>query len=535
MFGGKRTLVFVLLSVGAGGLLWLSAVYFRRKRRQRTAAIAESDLQAEQNEEKPRGTSRKIPGLRTRSQLKFKSSLKDSKTSNEASRGGLNDAIDRNSMIPDGKSSDESSGLSESPQSVQDCISQGLDEFKFALEHWYQASNNLLELKEQDRISRQDENALQSILNCSQELRMVIIRHGFADSENYANPPKKLIPWMQNEDEIFAEDIGNLAQASLEDSDSDNDSFLSASETAALEFDDLIEERFIRESSQLKMFRQTILKAADQHSHLDFYVRGLEHYARYEIECRKMRTDVVGCKSDMEFLAKVVCIREASKLAFSSPDNCTWFADSGRYLLSSIIESKGNNPADFEAAFDELLQYSAKPDNWKQIEDELIGRRVPAISFYDVLLDYVLLDAFDDLATPPYSVATAIQNRWLSASIKETALTTAIWGVLKAKASYLENQYGFMAHFYVVSQYTIPVLAWGFLGTDEDLKELCEFFKDQVLGYIKDIFSFDAADYSTVAGLSDSIIQLAKLRYDNIMKRLEKSLPQNGSEQAMSA
>ena len=42
------------------------------------------------------------------------------------------------------------------------------------------------------------------------------------------------------------------------------------------------------------------------------------------------------------------------------------------------------------------------------------------LSFYDVVLDFVLLDAFDDLATPPYSVATAVQNRWLSARIKET-------------------------------------------------------------------------------------------------------------------
>jgi len=46
--------------------------------------------------------------------------------------------------------------------------------------------------------------------------------------------------------------------------------------------------------------------------------------------------------------------------------------------------------------------------------------QVTDLSFYDVLLDFVLLDAFDDLETPPYSVATAVQNRWLSARIKET-------------------------------------------------------------------------------------------------------------------
>ena len=34
-----------------------------------------------------------------------------------------------------------------------------------------------------------------------------------------------------------------------------------------------------------------------------------------------------------------------------------------------------------------------------------------------------------------------------------------------------------MAHFYVVAQYVSPVLAWGFLGTDEELKQVCEYFK----------------------------------------------------------
>ena len=40
-----------------------------------------------------------------------------------------------------------------------------------------------------------------------------------------------------------------------------------------------------------------------------------------------------------------------------------------------------------------------------------------------------------------------------------------------------QDQYGFMAHFYVVSQYVLPVLAWGFLGPDEELRRVCEYFK----------------------------------------------------------
>ena len=38
-----------------------------------------------------------------------------------------------------------------------------------------------------------------------------------------------------------------------------------------------------------------------------------------------------------------------------------------------------------------------------------------------------------------------------------------------------------MAHFYVVAQYVSPVLAWGFLGTDAELKQVCEYFKVQYL------------------------------------------------------
>jgi len=62
MYVGRKTLVFVLLSIGAGSVLWMSAIYFRRKRRQRTAAITNNDVQSTQNEEKPRGTTRRIPG-----------------------------------------------------------------------------------------------------------------------------------------------------------------------------------------------------------------------------------------------------------------------------------------------------------------------------------------------------------------------------------------------------------------------------------------------------------------------------------------
>jgi hypothetical protein len=36
---------------------------------------------------------------------------------------------------------------------------------------------------------------------------------------------------------------------------------------------------------------------------------------------------------------------------------------------------------------------------------------------------------------------------------------------------------GFMSHFYDISEQMSPLMAWGFLGPDEKLKDICQFFK----------------------------------------------------------
>lgn len=57
---------------------------------------------------------------------------------------------------------------------------------------------------------------------------------------------------------------------------------------------------------------------------------------------------------------------------------------------------------------------------------------------YDVVLDWILMDAFDDLSNPPSSVISVVQNRWLSTGLKETAISTAVWSILKAKRRLLK-------------------------------------------------------------------------------------------------
>ena len=46
--------------------------------------------------------------------------------------------------------------------------------------------------------------------------------------------------------------------------------------------------------------------------------------------------------------------------------------------------------------------------------------KVKAMNFFDIVIDFILFDAFDDLESPPSSVTSVVQNRWLSNGFKET-------------------------------------------------------------------------------------------------------------------
>jgi hypothetical protein len=44
------------------------------------------------------------------------------------------------------------------------------------------------------------------------------------------------------------------------------------------------------------------------------------------------------------------------------------------------------------------------------------------MTFYDVVIDFLLFDAFDDLENPPASLTAVLQNRWLTTGFKETVI-----------------------------------------------------------------------------------------------------------------
>lgn len=232
------------------------------------------------------------------------------------------------------------------------------------------------------------------------------------------------------------------------------------------------------------------------------------------VPCRSLRTECLRCHSDADYLAKLHCVRQAFQHIFQNQDRKLWFADCGRYLISSLLIHADKDTQSFLVAYDEMLTFLNDETNYPTVIEELYGRGLRSFTFYDIALDFIILDAFDDLDNPPSSVTAVVQNRWLSNGFKESALATAVWSVLRTKKRLLKVPQGFIAHFYNISESTSPVLAWGFLGPDERLRELCNFFKEQILGFLRDCFDINRVRYTSLDELGENIFSVAQERFD---------------------
>lgn len=73
-----------------------------------------------------------------------------------------------------------------------------------------------------------------------------------------------------------------------------------------------------------------------------------------------------------------------------------------------------------EQAYDALVRWVCAEASESAMSSELRARGVLVLSLYDVLLDFCVLDALDDLAHPPHAVGALLRNPWLSRGFKES-------------------------------------------------------------------------------------------------------------------
>ncbi|XP_074779733.1 mitoguardin 2 [Athene noctua] len=247
------------------------------------------------------------------------------------------------------------------------------------------------------------------------------------------------------------------------------------------------------------------------------YEEALQLVKEGKVACRTLRTELLGCYSDQDFLAKLHCVRLAFQELLEDESNQLFFGEVGKQMVIGLMTKAEKNPKAFLESYEEMLHYALKQETWPTTQQELEGRGVVCMSFFDIVLDFILMDAFEDLENPPSSVLAVLRNRWLSDSFKETALATACWSVLKAKRRLLMVPDGFISHFYSVSEHVSPVLAFGFLGPKQQLSEVCSFFKHQIVQYLKDMFDLDNVRYTTVQSLAEDILQLSRRRSEILL------------------
>ncbi|XP_032721938.1 mitoguardin 2 [Lontra canadensis] len=247
------------------------------------------------------------------------------------------------------------------------------------------------------------------------------------------------------------------------------------------------------------------------------YEEALQLVKEGRVPCRTLRTELLGCYSDQDFLAKLHCVRQAFEGLLEDKSNQLFFGEVGRQMVTGLMTKAEKSPKGFLESYEEMMAYALRPETWATTRLELEGRGVVCMSFFDIVLDFILMDAFEDLENPPSSVLAVLRNRWLSDSFKETALATACWSVLKAKRRLLMVPDGFISHFYSVSEHVSPVLAFGFLGPKPQLAEVCAFFKHQIVQYLRDMFDLDNVRYTSVPALADDVLQLSRRRSEILL------------------
>ncbi|KHJ97997.1 hypothetical protein OESDEN_02028, partial [Oesophagostomum dentatum] len=287
-----------------------------------------------------------------------------------------------------------------------------------------------------------------------------------------------------------------------------DDSFMSAYEEFAVTLDD-------------DLLRDVVSVPEDQ---LLFYKEGLKAANNGEVDYRKMRGDICQCESELDFAAKLWCLRQAFALCLNDDHRQMWLAKAGRTLLGDILRHSKQDPAQFYIAFDALIDFFHVESNISQMEEELAGRGVVECGFWDVVLDFILLDSFDDIKSPPSAIYSVTKNYFLSNSMKYSTISTIIWSMLKAKRQRLKDPNGFVAHIYNVSEAVSPAITLGFLGTDPRIGELCQYFKEQITQFVVDIFNPKRVRYTTLEALAEDVWIILENRTEAVRTRLGTEL-----------
>lgn len=456
-----------------------------------------------------------------------KSRPRSSKSTNSSEYSTIRAKKNRKSVLNSGETQLSNDPNSENkPIVAEELLELGLNYLYQAIKSWEAAldhiesaeymQSNTLALPNNEhadlvfKLRNLVESANSITLNCGPKLvkssqtlqiiqsRLAMKQQLYSDALLKTNQPRTYNEDLVNNEncEQVTSPVGSLSKKFGYLSDDDNESFVSA-------------------DSDVEWFTAEMLSNIENKDEKNvLYEMAMSNVVLGRVKYRVSRRDLLDCKSEEDFAAKLHVIRLGFDRLFQDTSKKQWFIDEGKNLLSSLFKKAEKESTKLFKAYDEMIRFVSVETNWKNIKDELATREVNHMNFYDIALDFILLDAFEDLDNPPSAISSVIQNRWLSQSFKETALSTAVWSVLKAKRKLLKYPDGFITRFYSINEYLVPVLAWGFLGTDEELNRACTYLKNTIVDYLKCLFDMNRTRYTNLEDLANDI-EMHSINYLN--------------------
>ncbi|KAI4892649.1 hypothetical protein NFI96_005904 [Prochilodus magdalenae] len=400
----------------------------------------------------------------------------------------------------------EAEPVAEEPGAMEDANAEnlyimGMELFEEALQKWEQALN----IRHRTHTEASASNSialpepaltLESHNRKFAEKLETLLHRAYHLQEDFGStiPPESLLADLESEGTLILPTVESSHRIQDDDATTvtSEDSFFSAAEL----FDAL----------SLEEVYQPLRPAA-------LYEEALVLVREGRVSCRSFRTELLECYSDQDFLAKLHCIRQAFHELLLDETHRTFFMETGKQMITGLMIKANKSPKAFLESYQDMLLYTQQEETWPTTKLELEGRGVVCLNFFDIVLDFILMDAFEDLENPPTSVVAVLRNRWLSDSFKETVPD------------------GFISHFYAISEHVSPVLAFGFLGPKQYLSEVCTIFKQQIVQYLKDMFDHDKVRFTSTQSLAEDILSLSHRRTDILLGYLGiDSLPEtNGA------
>uniref|UniRef100_A0A4W5JEU8 Mitoguardin 2 n=1 Tax=Hucho hucho TaxID=62062 RepID=A0A4W5JEU8_9TELE len=393
----------------------------------------------------------------------------------------------------------------------------GMELFEEALQKWEQALN----IRHRSNSNDSKVNPIESLSHGLEEASRnkvfaekleTLLHRAYYLQEDFGTtiPPDSLLADFESEGTLILPNLDNRMCEDDTTTNTSGDSFFSAAEL----FDQLSLDEVYQPLRPAALYDEAVSLVQDG-----------------SVPCRELRTKLLECYGDQDFLAKLHCVRQAFQVLLLDETHRTFFMETGKQMIIGLMTKANKSPKSFLEAYEDMLLYTQREETWLVSKMELEGRGVVVMNFFDIVLDFILMDAFEDLESPPSSVVAVLRNRWLSDSFKETALATACWSVLKAKRRLLMVPDGFISHFYAISEHVSPVLAFGFLGPRQHLSEVCTIFKQQIVQYLKDMFDHDKVRFTSAQSLAEDLLSLSHRRSDILLAYLgiDRLLEPNGA------